>query len=188
MRSRLMCMVGVVVLSAPFAVADALEDKMAQDRAGGGVYSTGILDRDGGDNCATAPQITVAVFNDTGNTTGYSDTWNPTVGGYTQDGEDQAYQIVITTPGSIDVSVTATDPSFDHSTYLLAAADCSNYNPDELAGADSAFGGGTETFSYAAAAGTYYVVVDSYLPGEVGPFSITVTSTVPVELTKVTVE
>ena len=185
MRGKLVCLVAVVALSATIVVADALEDKIAQDRTGGGVYSTGIVDRDGGDDCGSAPLITTAVYNDSGDTTGYTNTWTPTVSTYTQDGEDQAYQIVITTPGTIDVSMTST---YDGSTYLLAAADCGNPTPTALAGADDAFAGGTETFNYSAAAGTYYVVVDGWNPGVAGPFSLTVTSNVPVELTKLSVE
>ena len=57
-----------------------------------------------------------------------------------------------------------------------------------LAGADSAFDGEAETVSYAAAPGTYFIVVDSYVAGEVGAFTIDVNSNVPVELSRLTVE
>jgi len=86
------------------------------------------------------------------------------------------------------VTVTPGDPGFDLSTYIFAEADCANYTPTVLAGVDDAFAGDPETFSYVAAPGTYFIIVDSYLPGEVGPFVIDVDSNVPVELMKVSVE
>lgn len=191
MRILRMALVGwsALVLIAAAAVADSPEQKRIRDQNGtGGGYTTERLDRDGGENCTDAPTIGVASYNDTGNTSGYADDWGPDVGGYGQDGEDQAYLIVITMAGNIDVTVTPNDTGFDLSSYIISDSDCSNYSPAVLAGADSGFSGDPEVFSYSASPGTYVIIVDSFLPGEVGPFTIDVTSNVPVELTSFTID
>jgi len=179
----------VFALVAGVAVADSPAEKAARDQAGNpGGYSVGQTDRDGGENCGDAPTIGVAMYNDSGNTTGYADDWGPLVSGYGQDGEDQAYEIVISAAGTIDVTVTPTDAGFDLSSYIIADTDCATYDAVVLAGADDAFGGQAEVYSYAAGPGTYYIIVDSYIPGEVGPFTIDVNSNVPVELKSINVE
>ena len=189
MKIAALFMVMVVVLAIAPVSADSQQEKVLRDRQGSpDNYTTEIIDRDGGDDCAGAPTITVAVYSDAGDTTGYTDTWGPTVSTYGQDGEDQAYRIVLAAADTINVTVTPGDPGFDLSTYIFAEADCGNYIPTVLAGVDVAFSGEPETFSYAAAPGTYYIIVDSYLPGEVGPFVIDVDSNVPVELMNLSVE
>ena len=95
---------------------------------------------------------------------------------------------MITTADTINVMVTPMDLGFDLSTYIIGEVDCANYTPTVLAGNDSGGNGAPENFSYAAAPGTYYIIVDSFLPGEVGPFDIEVSSNVPVELTSLSVE
>ncbi|HOC41375.1 MAG TPA: hypothetical protein PKJ99_00050 [Thermoanaerobaculales bacterium] len=180
----------IVVLAAlGTAVADTPQEKLALDASGDpAAYTVGRIDRNGGDSCADAPTITVAAYNDTGNTTGYTDNWGPMVSGYGQDGEDQAYLITLGAADTINVTVTPTDSGFDLSAYIIGNADCSNYNPVVLVGADDAFAGDPEVLSYAAGAGTYVIIVDSFLPGEVGPFGIEVLSNVPVELVTFTAE
>lgn len=74
------------------------------------------------------------------------------------------------------------------STYVISDADCLNYSPTVLAGTDTGFAGDPETYTYGAGPGTYVIIVDSYLPGEVGPFTIEVLSNVPVELVTFTAE
>jgi hypothetical protein len=180
---RLGIAVLVVALGAALAVADSPQDKAARDLSGDpSAYTTVRVDRNGGDSCADAPTIAVSPYTDSGNTTGYADTWGPMVSGYGQDGEDQAYLITLAAADVITVTVTPTDAGFDLSTYLIAEADCPNYSATVLAGTDSGFAGDFETFTYSAGPGTYVVVVDSYLPGEVGPFTVEVLSSVPVEL------
>lgn len=179
----------VLIASAGLLSADLADNKMAQDKQGNAEgYTSDVLDRDGGDDCAGAPTITVAMYVDSGNTSGYVDDWGPSVSSYGQDGEDQAYKIVLSSPDTITVTVTPNDAGFDLSTYMFAEADCPNYIPVVLAGIDSGFAGDAESFSYSAAAGTYYIIVDSYLPGEVGPFTIEVESSVPVELMSFSVQ
>jgi hypothetical protein len=179
----------VLVCAGGLAIADSPAEKAIRDQAGNpGGYTDGKVDRAGGDNCADAPTIGAAVYSDSGDTTGYVDDWGPIVSGFGQDGEDQAYEIIITTAGTIDVTVTPDDQGFDLSSYIIGDADCAIYDATVLAGADDGFSGDPETYSYAAAAGTYYIIVDSYIPGEVGPFTIDVGSNVPVELSKISVE
>jgi hypothetical protein len=178
--------IAVVVASAT-AMADSTQEKMIRDQNGDpAAYTVGRIDRDGGDNCSDAPTITVATYTDSGNTTGYADDWGPTVSTYGQDGEDQAYLINLSAADTITVTVTPT--GYDCSTYLIDYASCSTYLAPVLAGIDAAYSGEPETFSYAAAPGSYVVIVDSYLPGEVGPFTIEVLSNVPVELVKLTAD
>jgi hypothetical protein len=171
------------------ALADSPQDKRTRDLNGDpSAYTLERIDRDGGDSCADAPTITVASFNDSGNTTGYTDNWGPMVSGYGQDGEDQAYLITLAAADTLNVTVTPTDAGFDLSAYMISDSDCLNYSPTVLAGADDGFGGDPETYTYAASPGTYVIIVDSYLPGEVGPFTIEVLSNVPVELVTFTAE
>jgi hypothetical protein len=171
------------------AVADTPQEKRARDLSGDpSAYTVERIDRNGGDSCADAPTIAVASFTDTGNTTGYTDNWGPMVSGYGQDGEDQAYLITLGSADTISVTVTPNDSGFDLSAYIISNADCSNYTPAVLAGVDEGFAGDPEVFSYAASPGTYVIIVDSYLPGEVGAFTIEVLSNVPVELVTFTAD
>jgi len=187
--SALGIVVMAVALFAATVMADSPQEKAARDLTGDpSAYTTVRVDRNGGDSCADAPTIAVSPYTDSGNTTGYADTWGPMVSGYGQDGEDQAYLITLAAADVITVTVTPTDAGFDLSTYLIAEADCSTYNATVLAGADTGFAGDFETFTYSAGPGTYVVIVDSYLPGEVGPFTIEVLSSVPVELSGLTAD
>jgi hypothetical protein len=185
--ARFACL--AVVLAAGLALADTPQGKALRDQGGDPAnYTTDRVDRNGGDSCVDAPTITVSPYADSGNTTGYTDNWGPNVGGYGQDGEDQAYLIVLAAPDTVTVTVTPTDTGFDLATYMIGNSDCPNYSPVVLAGVDSGYGGDAETFTYAAAAGSYVIVVDSFLPGEVGPFTIEVLSSVPVELSTLTTD
>jgi hypothetical protein len=178
-----------VMVALGTALADTPQEKRTRDLNGDpSAYSVERVDRNGGDSCADAPTITVATYNDSGNTSGFIDNWGPTVSGYSQDGEDQAYLITLASADTITVTVTPTDSGFDLSAYVISDADCLNYMPTVLAGADDGFAGDPETFAYGASPGTYVVIVDSYLPGEVGPFTIEVLSNVPVELVTFTAD
>lgn len=188
-RVAVMNLFFVLVIAGGMAVAESPGEKALRDQAGNpGGHTDVKLDRAGGDNCSDATTIGAAVYNDSGDTTGYVDDWGPNVSGYGQDGEDQAYEIVITTAGTIDVTVTPNDGGFDLSSYIIGDGDCLTYDAMVLAGADDAFGGEPEVYSFAASPGTYYIIVDSYIPGEVGPFTIDVGSNVPVELSAISVE
>ena len=145
----------VVLLAITPVGADSQQEKILRDRQGSpDNYTTGESGRNGGDDCAGAPTITVALYLDSGNTTGFTDIWGPSVSGFGQDGEDQAYRIVITTADTINVMVTPMDLGFDLSTYIIGEVDCANYTPTVLAGNDSGGNGAPENFSYAAAPGT----------------------------------
>jgi hypothetical protein len=181
-----MTMTVVMILAGGVAADSPAEKAQTDQNPGSATYTTERLDRDGGDDCSDAVDITTSPYTDTGNTTGYADDWGPSVSGYGQDGEDQAYRLVITVAGNMTVSVTPT--GYDCSVYVISDSDCANYMPTVLAGADTAFTGETETIVFGASPGTYIIVVDSYLPGEVGPFDLEVLSTVPVELTAFSVE
>ena len=187
---RQAAILGVVMMVAlGTALADSPQEKRDRDLNGDpSAYTLERVDRNGGDSCTDAPTIAVASYTDTGNTTGYADTWGPMVSGYGQDGEDQAYLITLATADTITVTVTPSDSGFDLSAYVISDADCLNYTATVLAGTDEGFAGDPENFTYAASPGTYVIVVDSYLPGEVGPFTIEVLSNVPVELVTFTAE
>jgi hypothetical protein len=174
---------GIAMLAAlGTGVADTPQEKRARDLSGDpSAHTAERVDRNGGDSCTDAPTITVAAYTDSGNTAGYTDNWGPTVSGYGQDGEDQAY-LITPTADTITVTVTPTDAGFDLSAYVISDSDCLNYSPTVLSGADDGFAGDPETFTYGASPGTYVIIVDSFLPGEVGPFTIEVLSNVPVEL------
>jgi hypothetical protein len=186
---RAMFVAIAVMVALGTALADTPQEKRALDANGDpSAYSVERVDRNGGDSCSDAPTITVANYTDSGNTTGYTDNWGPTVSGYSQDGEDQAYLITLAAADTISVTVTPTDSGFDLSAYVISDADCLNYTPSVLVGADDGFAGDPETFGYSASPGTYVIVVDSFLPGEVGPFTIEVLSNVPVELVTFTAD
>jgi hypothetical protein len=188
-RWRVVIVMVVLGIAALTAMADSSDEKALRDQAGNpGGYTQGRVDRAGGDNCSDAPTIGVAAYTDSGDTTGYVDDWGPSVSGYGQDGEDQAYEIVITAAGTINVTVTPDDAGFDLSSYIIGDGDCLIYDATVLAGADDGFSGDPEVYSYSASPGTYYIIVDSYIPGEVGPFTIEVGSNVPVELRAISVE
>jgi len=186
---RAMFVAIAVMVALGTALADTPQEKRIRDLNGDpSAYTVERIDRNGGDSCADAPTIAVANYTDSGNTTGYTDNWGPTVSGYGQDGEDQAYLITLAVADTINVTVTPTDTGFDLSAYIIGNADCSNYTPVVLAGADDGFAGDPEAFGYSAGPGTYVIIVDSYLPGEVGAFTIEVLSTVPVELVNFSAE
>lgn len=188
-RATMTILFVVLVFVGSTAIADSPGEKALRDEAGNPAGHTDVkVDRAGGDNCSDAPTVGTAVYSDSGDTTGYVDDWGPMVSGYGQDGEDQAYEIIIATAGTIDVTVTPDDGGFDLSSYIIGDGDCLTYDATVLAGADDAFGGQPEIYSFAASPGTYYIIVDSYIPGEVGPFTIDVGSNVPVELSAISVE
>jgi hypothetical protein len=103
-------------------------------------------------------------------------------GGYLQKGSDVAYTIALTAGQTITATVSGADPTYDPGVYLLGpgiAACSADVTATCVAGADATLEGEDETFTYTAtAAGTYYVIVDSfYSPGGAlaqGAFTLTV--------------
>jgi hypothetical protein len=131
------------------------------------------------DTCAqaldlTADALTAGGAMVTGNTTGFLNDVEPpsTCTGYGPDGPDAIYLVTATAGQTITATVTPTGPGWDTSIYVtqtcVLAATC-------LAGADVSAGNDPETVTWSVTgAGTYYVVVDSYLPSVFGPYSLDV--------------
>jgi hypothetical protein len=129
------------------------------------------------DTCNQALDLTTAAITPagamvTGDTTGYINDVEPptTCTGYGPDGPDALYRVEATAGQTITATVTPTGPGWDTSIYVtqtcVLAATC-------LAGADASAGSDPETVTWSVTgAGTYYVVVDSYLPSVYGPYSL----------------
>lgn len=148
----------------------------------------------GGDTCGTAPNIAALPFNDTGDTTGATNTVTAIPGGCsnytTVAGPDQIYTFTTTAGASVTISQSTTSTSYDGSIYVLSTC---NDGTSCVTGSDAVIGPGTETISaFAFAPGTYALYMDSfYAVGngqESGPYSVAVTGTLPVEVTEFSVD
>lgn len=130
------------------------------------------------DTCAMAEDVTTEALTAggatrTGNTTGLVNdvTTDSGCSGYTADGEDAIYAITVTAGQTITATAT---PSTAWDISLALVSPC-QLTPTCHDGADSGFDGDPETVSFTGApAGTYYLVVDSYNPGEVGAYSVNI--------------
>ncbi len=108
-------------------------------------------------------QSTVGTNND------YDDTGACT--GYNQPGADVAYEL--TMPFDGDVTITVQNVSgFDPAFYVVT--DCANPVAC-IAGADAGYTGDDETTTFTAAAGTYFIIVDTYSSSGQGTFDLDVT-------------
>lgn len=99
----------------------------------------------------------------------------------TQQGGDVAYTVVLTANQTITVTLSNVSANFDPSVALLgpgAAAAICNASPVVcLKGADAALDGLGETFTFTAtAAGTYFLIVDTFYRNQGGSFTLNVTS------------
>ncbi len=100
----------------------------------------------------------------------------PSCTGYTANGPDAIYRIDLAAGEDITVSMLG-----DCDTSIWIATDCGTLASTCVAGADAVGGFATETVVYtAAAAGTYYVVVDAYATGGC-PVTVTVNAPVSTE-------
>ncbi|MCE9574860.1 MAG: hypothetical protein K8W52_17050 [Deltaproteobacteria bacterium] len=129
-----------------------------------------------GDTCATANDIsaqaaTAAGFTFNGDTTGLGNDIQPvgTCTGFQNDGPDAVFIVTANAGQTITASITTTwDGAVEVIQACTFAATC-------LAGTDGIAGGGTETVTTTvSAAGTYYVIADSWDAGDYGPYTLTV--------------
>jgi len=125
------------------------------------------------DTCAQASDITAAASAGTGVTlsgdlTGYANDIQPASSctGFTNDGPDAVYALTLTAGKTITASVNAT---WDSAVEIIQP--CA-LTPTCLIGRDA---GNPESVTYTTtAAGTFYVIVDSWDPGAFGPYTLTV--------------
>lgn len=110
-----------------------------------------------------------------GDTTLYTNDLEPVsscTGGFGLDGEDAMYKVDATAGQTISATVTPADTTFDVGMYILNS--CASADPC-LAGVDAVAGTGAESLSYVVpTTGTYYIIVDSYIPGESGCYALQV--------------
>jgi hypothetical protein len=136
------------------------------------------------DTCATATPIVVGtpVNGVTGGATAdYSAGLEGTgCTGFTQAGPDVAYQLVLAADASITVSLSNVSPNFDPSVSLLGPGVATLCDADPIAtcvaGADAGLSGDAETFTYAATAGTYFILVDAFGATDTGSYTLSVTT------------
>lgn len=126
------------------------------------------------DTCAQARDITTGALTPagitlTGDLTGYANDIQPASSctGFTNDGPDAVYAVTLPTAGRIiTASVTA---AWDSAVEIVQPC---GLTPTCLIGQDN---GDPEAVTYTTvAAGTFYVIVDSWDPGSFGPYTLTV--------------
>jgi len=141
------------------------------------------------DKCAAAVPVTIGTpvtgttVNSANNyASGLQDMTSCT--GFTEQGPDVAYSVVLTAGQSITVTLSGLDTGFDGAIALLGPGTSSICDASPITtcvkGADANAEGMNETFTYTTdatnGAGTYYVLVDSFYPNEAGAFTLSVTS------------
>jgi len=135
------------------------------------------------DTCETATPLVPgpAVQGTTHDATSNYNSGLETCLGFEQPGQDVVYSIAMVVGTNYSVFLSP-EASFDASVSLVgpgAASVCNVVPVNCLTGSDSGVNGGPESFQVQASqSGTYYIIVDSFLPGESGSgsFSIQVTS------------
>jgi len=90
--------------------------------------------------------------------------------GFNQPGGDVAYEFALPFDGDVTVTVQNV-VGFDPSVYVLTS--CANPTAC-IAGADAGFTGDPETVTFTAAAGTYYIIVDTFSASGAGTFDLAV--------------
>lgn len=158
-------------VDAPAVVVDAAVDAAPIIDAPVDGMTTGAVD-----TCAQALDLTTAAMaaggtTVTGDTTGYANNVEPATActGYGNDGPDAIYQVTVPAGRIITASMTT---SWDGAVEIVQP--CAMV-PTCLDGTDSATGAGTEIATFTTtAAGTYFIVVDSYLPSVYGAYSLNV--------------
>lgn len=110
-----------------------------------------------------------------GDTTNYANDLEPDTActsGFGLDGPDAIYRVDATAGQVITATVTPQGASFDTGMYILP--DCTVATPC-LTGVDDVAGTGAETLTYTATTtGSYFIIVDSYLPSEYGCYEFQV--------------
>ena len=128
------------------------------------------------DTCAQALDVSTAAMaaggtTVTGDTTTYANNVEPATActGYGNDGPDAIYQVTVPAGRVITAALTT---SWDAAIEIVQP--CAMV-PTCLDGTDGTVGAGTETATFTTtAAGTYFIVVDSYLPTVYGTYSLNV--------------
>jgi hypothetical protein len=122
---------------------------------------SGIVLTPYGETCALATPLACGNINLTGNSTCNVNDYSMTSGGctgYTSAGKDVVLSLTVAAGGFVSLSYQLVSPG-DASFYILDTCDPVHC----LVGADATYSGGIETLNYTfAAAGTYYLVLDSY--------------------------
>ncbi len=110
-----------------------------------------------------------------GDTTNYANDLEPDstcTSGFGLDGPDAMYKVDATAGQTITATVTPQGGSFDTGMYIVP--DC-NTATTCLTGIDDVAGTGAETLTYTATTtGSYYIIVNSYLPSEFGCYEFQV--------------
>lgn len=136
------------------------------------------------DTCGTAAAIVVGTPVN-GSTGGGTADYNAGLEGaactgFAQPGADVAYQLVVATAGNITVTLSNVSDNFDPAIALLGPGAATICDADPIAtcvaGADDGLSGDGETFTFAATAGTYYILVDTFSATGTGSFTLSVTS------------
>ncbi|MEO8845501.1 MAG: hypothetical protein ABI591_25155 [Kofleriaceae bacterium] len=135
------------------------------------------------DTCQTAATITLGTAIN-GSTAGGVSNYNAgleaaTCTGFAQPGADVAYKVTLTANQTITATLSNVTPDFDPSLSLVgpgaAATVCTAAITTCTKGADANAAGAGETFTATvAAAGTYYIIVDSFSSSQTGGFTLTV--------------
>lgn len=127
------------------------------------------------DTCASAVDITAAAMMGNGatingNLTGFANDIQPAAActGYNNDGPDAVYVLSNLTAGRM-ITATVSAPTWDSAVEIVQPC---TLTPTCLVGRDA---GDPESVTYTTtAAGTFYVIVDSWDPGAYGPYTLTV--------------
>jgi hypothetical protein len=154
------------------------------------VLTSGSVPHQGG-TCATPNNFTATPFNDTGTTVGGTNTVATIPAGcsdYTAvAGPDLVYSFTVGTGSNLTFTLSTSTATYDPSIYLLST--CGNGTTCVI-GADAGLQGATETFNTAAltAGTTYFFYVDSFYATtsalSSGAYTLDITGTLPVELSK----
>ncbi len=139
------------------------------------------------DTCADADAATAITIGTpvTGTTAGAGRNYDAglegaTCTGFSQPGPDVVYKLTLATDQSITVTLSNVAAENDPSVALVGPGTAALCDAAPIAtcvaGADGGLSGENETFTYAATAGDYYIIVDSYSPAVGGAFTLTVTT------------
>jgi hypothetical protein len=134
------------------------------------------------DTCATPEPLTLGTAK-TGTTGGATSDYDAgleadTCTGYPQKGADVVYSVVLEAGTTYTVTVSNASAHFDPSVAIVGPGDAATVCGATLAckaGADAGLTAENETFNFAPTeAGTYFVIVDSFVAGQGGSFTLTV--------------
>jgi hypothetical protein len=152
------------------------------------VLTAGNVPLQGG-TCATPTTFTATPYNDTGTTTGGTNTVGTLPAGCeeytTVAGPDLVYSFTAGTGANLTFTLTPNTAAYDPAIYLLGT--CGS-GPSCITGSDAGLANAPETFSTAAltAGTTYFFYVDSFYTTAAGngAYTLAITGTLPVELSK----